>query len=130
MSYLVDTDIVVAALHNRAQAIETFQRLTRSAVAVSIITMGELSEGAYRSANVASQLAQFRALLHGFPIIDFDDTIINVFAHERAQLRRRGMLTPDLDLLIAATAKQRQLTLATRNIRHFAWVSGLSLKTV
>jgi predicted nucleic acid-binding protein len=41
------------------------------------------------------------------------------FAFIRADLRRRGQLIPDLELLIAATALHHDLTLLTRNVRHF-----------
>jgi predicted nucleic acid-binding protein len=49
------------------------------------------------------------------------------FAYLRAELRRRGQLFPDLDLLIAATALQHDLTLLTRNVRHFNRIPDLRL---
>ena len=41
--------------------------------------------------------------------------------------RRQGQLIPDLDLLIAATALHHDLTLLTRNIRHFNRIPELRL---
>ncbi len=49
------------------------------------------------------------------------------FAVLRADLRRRGQLIPDLDLLIAATALSHDLALLTRNVRHFARIPGLRI---
>ena len=45
----------------------------------------------------------------------------------RAFLRRQGQLIPDLDLLIAATALAHDLTLVTRNRRHFSRILSLRL---
>ena len=52
---------------------------------------------------------------------------MQVFARTRGQLRQAGNLIPDVDLVIAATAMQRMLTLATRNKKHFSRVPGLIL---
>lgn len=38
----------------------------------------------------------------------------------RGQLQRRGQTLEPADMIIAATAQVHQLTLATRNVRHFA----------
>jgi tRNA(fMet)-specific endonuclease VapC len=54
------------------------------------------------------------------------DWLIDAFL-VRAELSRRGQLAPDLDLLIAATAMHYDLTLLTRNVRHFARIPGLGL---
>lgn len=52
---------------------------------------------------------------------------MELFARTRAGLRRQGMLIPDLDLLIAATALSFDLTLLTRNTRHFARIPHLRI---
>jgi tRNA(fMet)-specific endonuclease VapC len=45
----------------------------------------------------------------------------------RGDLRRRGTLIADLDILIATTTLHHRLTLVTRNTRDFARVDGLRL---
>lgn len=45
-----------------------------------------------------------------------------------ADLRRRGALIGDADILIASTALEHGLELVTNNTKHFANVSGLMLK--
>ena len=52
---------------------------------------------------------------------------MEIFGQTRSELRRRGQLIPDLDLLIAATAVHHELILMTRNVRHFARVPDLVL---
>jgi tRNA(fMet)-specific endonuclease VapC len=44
----------------------------------------------------------------------------------RASLQRKGMLIGSMDLLIAAHARSRGLTIVTNNLREFVRVNGLS----
>jgi predicted nucleic acid-binding protein len=45
----------------------------------------------------------------------------------RGSLRRQGRLIAQPDLLIAATAIHHDLTLVTRNLRHYERIPGLKL---
>lgn len=58
-----------------------------------------------------------------------DDAIMERFARIRSDLRARGQLIPDLDLAIAATALEHDLTLLTRNARHFSRIPNLRLSS-
>ena len=127
MRYLVDTDWIIDALADVPSAVEPLDRLSADGLAVSIISFGELFEGAYGFPNPEVHLAAFRRFLSGFTLLDLTDPIMEVFARTRADLRRQGNLIPDLDLLIAAAALHHDLTLMTRNLRHFARIANLRL---
>jgi tRNA(fMet)-specific endonuclease VapC len=60
-------------------------------------------------------------------LLTLDDPIMESFAELRAFLRRRGLLIPDFDLLIGATALHYDLTLLTFNCRHFERMPGVRL---
>jgi len=74
-------------------------------------------------------LAAYEAVLAGrltlFPV---DEAASRTYADMRAVLEKRGQRVPDLDLLIAATAKTHGLTVATLNVRHFARIPDLSVE--
>jgi len=55
--------------------------------------------------------------------------ILRRFAAIRGDLRRRGQIVGDPDILIAATAIHHGLQLVTRNLRDFGRVDGLLLYT-
>ena len=127
MRYLVDTDWIIDALAPIPAALAVLNNLGQDGLAVSIITLGELFEGAYRSPDPAEGLRAIRTFLSGYAILNLSEAIIEVFAQTRANLRRQGQPIPDLDLLIAATALTHNLVLVTRNQRHFTRVAGLRL---
>jgi tRNA(fMet)-specific endonuclease VapC len=127
VSYLVDTDWIIDGIAGIGNARTTLERLSLNGLAVSIITLGELYEGAYASDNPKDRLATFQQFLDGFVVLGLTDAIMHTFAKTRAQLRRSGNIIPDMDLLIASTARTFDLTLLTRNIRHFERIPDLKI---
>lgn len=130
MKYLVDTDTIIDALKGLAVARATLDRLSRDGVAVGIVSLGELYEGAFGSADPIAAQRTIRLFVAGFAMLTLTDEIVLTFGRTRAMLRRRGRLIPDFDLLIAATALATGLTLVTRNRRHFARIPDLQLYSV
>lgn len=127
MSYLVDSDWLIDAFVGVPTAVNLLARLRDDGLAVSIISYGELFEGAIGAPDPQAELARFRRFLARLALLPLDDAIMELFARVRAGLRQRGLLIPDLDLLIAATAMHHGLTLVTRNLRHFERIPELRL---
>jgi tRNA(fMet)-specific endonuclease VapC len=127
LRYLVDSDWVVDALANLPNALATLEQLASDGLAISIISLGEVLEGAYGASNPDERVRQVHQFLSGWVILGLDQGVIDVFAKERLRLRRQGNLIPDFDLLIGATAVHHGLTLLTRNQRHFGRVANLKL---
>lgn len=129
MNYLVDADWLIDAMVGRALAQETLERLSDQGVAVSIIAVAEVYEGAFNTADPQATLSGMREFLGDFAILPVSDPVVERFAQTRATLRQQGQMIPDMDLLIASTALAADLTLITRNLRHFTRIPGLQLYT-
>ena len=127
MRYLIDADWLIDAGIGRPRAIHVLNQLSLDGVAVSVIAVAELYEGAFGSADPEATLAKFRKFLGSYALLPVTDRIVERFARQRAALRRQGQLIPDMDLLIAATALEENLTLVTRNLRHFDRIPDLRL---
>ena len=127
MTYLVDSDWIIDALGNQTAALAALILHAADGLSVSIVTFGEVFDGAYGFPDPERHLAASRRFLSGFTVIPLTDSIMKLFAKHRAALRARGSLIADLDLLIAATALHHDLVLMTRNVRHFRRVPGLQL---
>ncbi len=127
MSYLVDTDWVVDWLAGREETVQLLSTLGREGLAISLITYGEIYEGIYFGRDPKKSEEVFRRFLRGVVVLPLTKRILQRFARIRGELRRKGLLIGDPDILIAATAIHHNLTLVTRNVKDFQRVPGLKL---
>jgi tRNA(fMet)-specific endonuclease VapC len=127
VSYLVDSDVLIDGLTGRPAALDVVACLRHLGLAVSIVSYGEVFEGAFKAPDPQARLAQFRTYLADFALVPISDPVMERFAGIRAELRGSGRLNFDLDTLIAATALHHDLTLITRNLRHFERIAGLRI---
>lgn len=127
MIYLIDSDWLIDAASGRELARQLIRSLARSNPAISAISVAEVSEDAFHAADPVSALADVREFLSDFIVLSVTTETAERFASQRATLRRQGQPLADMDLLIAATALEHNLTLVSRNARHFARVPGLRL---
>ncbi|MGH2461651.1 MAG: type II toxin-antitoxin system VapC family toxin [Chloroflexota bacterium] len=127
MPHLIDSDWVADWLKGRPDAIQLLSSLGRGALAISLITFGEIWEGIYFSQNAAGHEKVFRQFLRSVEVVSLTRPIQRRFARIRGELRQRGQLIGDADLLIAATAIHHRLILITRNVRRFERISDLAM---
>ena len=127
MSYLVDTDWMIDGLSGRQTTLAFLEAHRDEGLGVSLVTLGEFSEGAYGSAEPEVHLASLDRFLALFTVVPLSAETMRHFGRLRALLRQQGNLIPDFDLLIAATALEHDLVLVTRNRRHFERIPGLQL---
>lgn len=127
MSYLLDSDVVADWLRGRADAVHLVSMLHDQGLAISLITYGEIYEGIYFSRDPRASEQVFVQFLRSVEVLPLTRRIMQRFARVRGELRRTGLIIGDFDLLIAATAIQHNLTVVTRNVRHFQRIPGLAL---
>lgn len=120
--YLIDTNAAIAAMEDFA--ILTSRLGLDVQLYVSLITVGELSFGAYRSARVEQNLRRMDLFLHDIVVLPFDRATADEYGRVYSELRRKGRPIPVNDMWIAAQARQYDMPLVTRD-RHFQHVEGL-----
>jgi predicted nucleic acid-binding protein len=134
MSYLLDTNIIselVAPVPNE-DVIRWIEYLDPESVFLSVITIGELKRGieklpdSRRKKALADWLTGDLLIRFGDHILPIDVPVILTWGTLVAQMEAMGNPLPAIDSLLAATAAENGLTLATRNVRHFE-ASGISL---
>ncbi len=121
LKYLLDTDICIYLLHGDERVRDRVAQVGIESISVSILTIGELYFGAFNSARVKANLQRVRELLSepGPAIISVDKKAVECFGRFKADLRRKGQIIGDFDLLIAGIAVGNELKLVTNNIGHF-----------
>ncbi|MBI4036224.1 type II toxin-antitoxin system VapC family toxin [Candidatus Daviesbacteria bacterium] len=126
MKYLLDTDILVD--HLRKKKFLDKDILEKGA-AISIITLGELLYGVYKSDNPTKsyELLKYTLNILNLGMLNLNDEIMIEFGKIKAELEKDGKRLEDFDLLIASVALENNLTLLTRNMNHFKRIQGLKL---
>ncbi len=123
MTYLVDANVLSEPTKPApsSKVIDWLSVNERNLVVDSII-LGELCIGilALAPGRKRRQLEQwFGALLQTIECLPWDATISRRWARLVVDLKQKGTTMPLLDGMIAATALQHDLTIATRNTRDF-----------
>jgi tRNA(fMet)-specific endonuclease VapC len=121
MPYLVDTDVLIDVSRNNEAAIDFLDTLDDS-WSISIITGLELIVGALNN----KEVSQIDQLIEAYSAISLTSEIGNRSYNLLRQFARSHGLRV-LDSLIAATALENNLTLVTRNEKHFKMISALKL---
>ena len=105
----------------------SYTNTKKEGLAISVISLAELYEGVYRSADPISNETVLKDFLSGVMVLEINEEISKKFGELRAMLRTQGRLNGDFDLLIASTGLCYNLTLLTYNINEFERVENLKI---
>ena len=127
MNYLLDTCLIselIRRLPNK-NVINWIDTIDEEKLYLSVITIGELEKGVNKL-DPSKRRDTITEWLHEDLIIRFNDRILSLdleilieWGRLTAMLENRGLKMPSIDSLIAATARQYNLCLVTRNERDF-----------
>ena len=127
MRFLLDTDAAIALIKGRPQAVAWLRRRAPAEIVMSGVSKAELYYGARKSARVEHNLEVLYRFFEPFRSLAFDDRAAEEYGIIRADLERAGTPIGPNDLLIAALARSRDLTLVNLNQREFSRIAGLRL---
>jgi tRNA(fMet)-specific endonuclease VapC len=129
MPYLVDSNIVVDHLFAVPSAAVLLEQLALEGVAISIVTYMEAFQGVEQSSDPESAQEKFKTFLGGVLILPFSFTVAERCARLRKTLKKQNKRVNSraLDLIIAATALEYDLTLVTNNTGDFKDIPDLLL---
>lgn len=128
MRYLLDTNIVIAAMKGNAAVVARLETTSLEALVLSTVVLGELEFGAEKSAHSGRNRARLAELAERLPLAVVDAETSRRYGRIRAELEQAGTPIGANDTWIAAHALALEATLVTDNIREFSRVSGLSVE--
>ena len=127
MNAILDTCIVSEAYRNNVEpAVRSAVERLGDAAYISVVTIGEISRGAYLLEPEDPQREQILDWLRWTEqrfaqrILPIDPDIARVWGRITAETRGVGREVGAADGLIAATALHHGMAVMTRNVRHFA----------
>lgn len=129
MSILFDSDVIIDFLNNQKNAVELFKKFTEIDLFISIISWLEVVYGIKKSKSLLSKLNQFQMFIKNFNIkvLPIEEKIAEKFIEIKIDLENQKTPLADFDLLIGATAIVFNLTVATRNQKHFSRIKNLKI---
>ena len=129
VGYLLDTNICIyIAKHNPPAVREHFARHAANALAMSVITLGELRFGAEKSQSRERAMATIQQFEGLIPPRGLPEAAGEHYGQIRAVLQRGGAIIGNNDLWLAAHARAEGWILVTNNTREFSRVPGLQLE--
>jgi len=106
---------------------QKFEAISSDSLFISEITLAELKFGVANSTAPERNRIALANFLTGVQILPIFDAL-DVFASEKARLKKEGKPVDDFDLPIGASAIANGLTLITNNVKHFERLSGIVLE--
>jgi len=129
MMYLIDSDQIINYLKGIPITVHLIQTFAPDGLAISAISHAEVIAGVYGATEPIRAEAGYRSFLQDVIILPFTGAIGEEYGRVRFDLKRRGLLIPVQDMLIAATAIHYRLTLVTNNRKDFERITNLTLSS-
>jgi toxin FitB len=127
--YLVDTNVISAAAPARPvpSALVEWMDAHSASLFLSVVTVAEIGDGIAKSRREGAKrkssnlAAWLETVLHlyGDRILAFDAPAARIAGAMADLARAQGQRPGFADIIIAATARHHDLTILSRNLRHF-----------
>ena len=129
MKYMLDTNICIYAIKNKPTIVsQKLQDHSELGLCISTITLAELTHGIYKSVNKEKNADSLFQFLLKIEILPFDAEAAIEYGKICAHLQKQGTPIGTMDMLIAAHALSKSLTIVTNNVREFERVPGLVIE--
>lgn len=125
--YLLDTNICIHLFKGQFFVAERIESVGINKCFLSEITIAELKYGAANSNFPENNLLKIKELQKRFTVIPIFNSL-DIYASEKARLKKSGNILDDFDLLIGATAISNNLVLVTRNVSDFIRLEGIEIE--
>ena len=130
MKYLLDTDWVIDHIRNLERVVQRVKELTPEGLALSVISLAELYEGVLNSTDPVSNEQTLQEFVSDIELVPIDEETYRIFGRERERMRRARRMIAEFDLLTDSTCLRHNLTLLSKNRRHFKSVEGLEIISI
>ncbi len=128
VSFTLDTDIVIEALRGNDKVMRKMNDLPiETSICVTGLTVYELYKGVF-SIGERRREQEVEEFIDQAEVLQLDAYIEKKAGEIYADLRKKGELISDADILIAATVLANDSVLVTNNTDHFRRVKNLKIE--
>ena len=125
--YLIDTNTCIYYIKGKYELNKKFEKADPDNCFISEITLAELKFGVENSEKKEKNQKALDNFLTGVKIVPIFHSL-DLYAKEKARLRKSGTPLDDFDLLIGVTSVTHNLTMVTNNTDHFKRIKGITLE--
>lgn len=125
--YLLDTDICIYHIKGLYDIDKKIDKAKIENCFLSEISIAELKFGVECSEQKEKNRKKVEEFIELFQIVPIS-SCLDLYAKEKARLRKEGNLIDDFDLLIGCCAIANDLVLVTRNEKHFKRLTSIKIK--
>ena len=125
--YLLDTNICIYFIKGQYELDKKILEIGEENCFISEITVAELKYGVENSKTVEHMRRIVEAFIPKFPIIPIYNSL-DIYAKEKAKLRRQGLLVDDFDILIGSTAIANNMVMVTKNVTHLSRLDNIIIE--
>ena len=125
--YLIDTNTCIYYIKGKFELKKKFEKADPENCFISEITLAELKFGVENSEKKEKNQKALDNFLTGVKIVPIFHSL-DLYASEKARLRKAGTPVDDFDLLIGVTSVTHNLTMVTNNTDHFKRIKGIALE--
>lgn len=127
--YLLDTNICIYAIKQKHEKLlDLLREKSGEGLFISSLTVAELEFGVQNSRQVDRNRIALIKFLSYFNILNFDGSDAIEYGKIKTELRKKGQIIGQIDLLLAAQAVNREMTLITNNLKEFLRVDALKVE--
>ena len=125
--YLIDTNIAIYYMKGMFDLETKFDKVTSENCFISEMTLAELKFGVENSERPLKNKIALDNFLTGVQILPIFHSL-DLYAKEKARLRKKVTPIDDFDLLIGVTSVTHKLIMVTNNTSHFVRIIGIKLE--
>ena len=131
MRFCLDTCVVIDILKGIIKNKKLLESISKPQLLICTtpINLNELYRGAFISSNPKESYKLIEDLIRETDIhlLEYNKKACELYGKIYADLRKKGKLTQDADLIIACIATTHDATLITSNTKHFKDIKGIQL---
>ncbi|TKK71769.1 type II toxin-antitoxin system VapC family toxin [Ilyomonas limi] len=125
--YLLDTNICIYFIKGQFELNKKIAEVGEQNCFISEMTVAELKYGIENSKTVEAMRKVVEAFIPKFLVVPIYNSL-DIYAKEKAKLRKQGLVIDDFDILIGATAVANDMIMVTNNVAHLSRLDNIVIE--
>jgi len=123
----LDTDILIDLLRGESKTVEEIKQLEdKFELVTTAINLFELYYGAYKTGRERN-IEAVKEVARRVEVLNLTEKSAEISGKILAELEKRGEAIDFRDVMIAGIVIENNMTLYTRNVKHFERIEGINL---